>query len=91
MVFGVPGGVSFGGIFEKCAFFQETVVPSILNDSTAFWLDFEGPGLPETSKIVKKMSLEILCFFISKRNAQDLFFSDFGVHFGVSFGFPACK
>ena len=67
------------------------MVPSILKDSTAFWLDFEGSGLPEISKIVKQMSLEILCFFISKRNAQDLFFSDFGVHFGVSFGAPGGK
>ena len=90
MVSGVPGGVSFGGIFEKCAFFQQTVVPSIFNDRTAFWLDFEGPGLPEISKIVTKMSLEIPCFFNSNKNAQDLFFSDFGVHFGVSFGAPAC-
>ena len=61
------------------------MVPSILNDSTAFWLDFEGSGLPE------KMSLEIPCFFRNKKDAQDLFFSDFGVHFGVSFGAPGGK
>ena len=63
MVSGVPGGVSFGGIFAKCVFFQQTVVPSILNDSTTFWLDFEGPGLPETSEIDEKLSLEVPCFF----------------------------
>ena len=67
------------------------MVPSILNDSTSFWLDFEGSGLPETSKIDEKLSLEVPCFFSSKKNAQDLFFSDFGVHFGLSFGAPGCK
>ena len=64
------------------------MVPSILNDSTAFWLDFEGPGLPETSKIVKQMSLEITCFFSREKICPGLVFSDFGVHFGVSFGAP---
>ena len=39
------------------------MVPSILNDSTTFLLDFEGPGLPETAKLEKKMLLEIYCFF----------------------------
>ena len=67
------------------------MVPSILNDSTAFWLDFEGSGLPETSEIDEKLNLEVPCFFNNKKNAQDLFFSDFGVHFGVGFGAPACK
>ena len=62
------------------------MVPSILNDSTAFWLDFEVSVLPETSKSDKKLNLEIPCFFSSEKNAQDLFFSDFCVHFGVSFG-----
>ena len=50
------------------------MVPSILNDSTAFWLDFEGPGLPEISKIVKKMSLEIPCFFNNKKMPRTCFF-----------------
>ena len=63
MVSGFPGGVTFGGIFAKCAFFQETVVPSILNDSTAFWLDFEGSVLPETSKIDNKTESGNSLFF----------------------------
>ena len=50
------------------------MLPSILNDSTAFWLDFEGSGLPETSEIDEKLSLEVPCFFSNKKNAQDLFF-----------------
>ena len=50
--------VTFSGISDKSAFFWETVVPSILNDSTTFLLDFEGPGLPETAKLEKKMLLE---------------------------------
>ena len=89
-VSGVPGGVTFGGIFAKCAFFYETVVPSILNDSTTFWLDFEGSVLPEISKIHKTVSLEILCFFSNEKKRPGPVFLDFGVHFGISFGAPAC-
>ena len=48
---GVPGGVAFGDIFEKIAFFLETAVPSFLIDPTMIWLDFEGAGLPESKKI----------------------------------------
>ena len=62
------------------------MVPSILNDSTAFWLDFEGSGLPETSKINKKMRLEISCFFNNEKRFPGPVFSDFGVSFGISFG-----
>ena len=60
-------------------------------DPTVFWRDFEGQGLPETSKIEKKMLLEFCCFFIDKIIRQGSFFMDFGVHFGVSFGAPGCK
>ena len=67
------------------------MVPSILNDSTAFWLDFEGPVLPEFSKIDKKMNLEISCFFNREKIFPEPVFSDFGVHFGVSFGAPGGK
>ena len=49
------------------------MVPSILNDSTAFWRDFEGPGLPESRKIEKKMLLEFCCFFIDKIIRQNRF------------------
>ena len=49
-------------------------------------LDFEGSVLPETSKIEKKLNLEIPCFFSSERRFPGPVFLDFGVHFGVSFG-----
>ena len=62
------------------------MVPSILNDSTAFWLDFEGSVFPETWKIEQKLSLEIPCFFSSGKKCPGPVFLDFGVHFGVSFG-----
>jgi hypothetical protein len=86
MVFGVPGGVSFGGIFEKCAFFQQTVVPSILNDSTAFWLDFEGPGLlGGLEKQEKTASKKILIFRCEKRRPK-LFFMISGSFLGSFWG-----
>ena len=50
------------------------MVPSILNDSTMFLLDFEGPGLPETVKLEKKMLLENCCFLSLEQIFQDLFF-----------------
>ena len=31
------------------------MVPSFLIDPTMFWYDFEGPGLPESRKIEKKI------------------------------------
>ena len=77
------------------------MVPLILNDSTSFWLDFEGSGLPETSKIDKKCVWKFLVFLIVEKDSQDLFFQIFGsvlvsvlepgVHFGVSFGARGCK
>ena len=74
MVSEVPGGVSFGRILAKSAFFWETVQPSILNDSTSFWLDFAGSRLPETSKIEEKLRLEISVFFKTEKNVEDRFF-----------------
>ena len=65
------------------------MVPSILNDSTAFWRDFEGPGLPENKKIEKKMLLDFCCFFSREKICPTPVFLDFGSHFGVSFGAPA--
>ena len=66
------------------------MVPSFLIDPTVIWLDFEGPGLPESRKIEKKMLLEFCCFFGSETILPEPVFLDFGSHFGVSFGAPAC-
>ena len=59
-------------------------------DFERFWLDFEASILPETSKIDKTLSLEIPCFFSTEKKRPGPVFLDFGVHFGVSFGAPAC-
>ena len=40
------GGVTFGGIFEKCAVFLDKVVPLILSATTTFWPSFRGAGHP---------------------------------------------
>ena len=90
MVSGVPGGIIFGGIFAKCAFLWEPVVPSILNDSTTFWLDFERSNLPETSKIDKTLSVEMPFFLNHEKKRPGPVFLDFGGHFGLCFGDPAC-
>ena len=50
------------------------MLPSILNDSTSFWLDFAGSRLPETSKIEEKLRLEISVFFSTEKNVEDRFF-----------------
>ena len=67
------------------------MVPSFLIDPTVIWLDFEGPGLPESRKIEKKMLLEFCCVFNNKKIRQGTVFIDFGLHFEVSFGAPGCK
>ena len=54
------------------------MVPSILNDSTVFWSDFEGPGLPESSKIEKKTPMELSGFFSSEKIRLGPVFLDFG-------------
>ena len=66
------------------------MVPAILNDSTAFWSDFEGSVLPETSKIDKTLRLEIPYLFTHEKKRPGFVFLDFRVHFDVSFGGPAC-
>ena len=66
------------------------MVPSILNDSTACWLDFEGSVLPDTSKIDQTLNLEILCLFNNEEKRPGPVILDLGVHFGVSFEAPAC-
>ena len=43
------------------------MVPSFLIDPTMIWLDFEGPGLPESSKIEKKTPMEMSGFFSSEK------------------------
>ena len=58
------------------------MVPSILNDSTAFSLDFEGSVLPETSKIEKKCIWKFLVFLIVKKHSQDLFFRSWAPFWG---------
>ena len=67
------------------------MLPSILNDSTSFWLDFAGSRLPETSKIEEKLRLEISVFFNTENKCRKPVFPDFGVHFDVSFGARSCK
>ena len=81
------------------------MVPSILNDGTAFSLDVEGSVLPETSKIEKKCIWKFLVLLIVKQDSQDLFFQilgsvlgsvwesllEPGVNFGFSFGDRGCK
>ena len=52
--------------------------PSILNDSTSFWLDFAGSRLPETSKIEEKLRLQISVFFNTEKNVEDRFFQILG-------------
>ena len=53
------------------------------NDSTTFWRDFKGPGLPKTLKIEEQMSLEISCFFRREKIRPTPDFLDFGVHFEI--------
>ena len=74
-----------------CEFFQETVVPSFLIDPTVIWLDFEGPGLPESRNIEKKSCWNLVVFFGVTKIRQGTVFIDFGLHFEVSFGAPGCK
>ena len=65
------------------------MVPSFLIDPTMIWLDFEGPGLPESRKISKTTLLEMSGFFSSETILPGPVFLDFGSHFGVSFGASA--
>ena len=66
------------------------MLPSILNDSTSFWLDFAGSRLPEASKIKKKMNREISVFLIEKKIPRFVFLH-VGVHFGISFRARSCN
>ena len=50
------------------------MLPSILNDSTSFWLDFAGSRLPETSESKKNCVWKFLSFLILKKNVEDRFF-----------------
>ena len=67
------------------------MVASFLIDPTVIWLDFEGPGLPESRKIEKKMLLFFRCFSSDKKIRPGSVFMDFGVHFRVSFGAQGCN
>ena len=65
------------------------MVASFLIDPTMFWHDFEGPGLPESSKIEKKTPMEMSGFFCREKIRPGAVFLDFGSHFEVIFGAPA--
>ena len=54
------------------------MVPSFLNDSAMFWNGFEGPGLPESSKIEKKTRMEMSVFFSCEKIRSGPVFLDFG-------------
>ena len=48
--------------------------PSILNEGTAFWLDFQGLGRPGGVKKREKQRLAIQCFFgVKKRYPKRCF------------------
>ena len=66
------------------------MVASFLIDPTVFWHVFEGPGLPESSKIKKKTSVKMSGFFSCEKIRRGPVFLDFESHLGVSFGAPAC-
>ena len=66
------------------------MVALFLIDPTVFWHDFEGLGLLASSKIEKKTLMEMSCFFSREKILPGRVFLDFGSHFGVSFGAPAC-
>ena len=54
------------------------MVPSFLIDPTMNWLDFEGPGLPESRTIEKKTRMEMsVCFSCEKIRSGSVFL-DFG-------------
>ena len=59
----VPREVIFGTFLDKIQIFGEKVGPSILLTLTAFWLDFQGPGLPGRLKKREKNSFGKLTFF----------------------------
>tara|TARA_B110000116_G_C16295231_1_gene341272 strand:- start:260 stop:460 length:201 start_codon:yes stop_codon:yes gene_type:complete len=54
-----------------------------LDDSTAFWLDFEGSGRPETMLKQEKRSTEIRGFLVVEKTPPESFSSDFGIDFDV--------
>ena len=61
-VFRVPRDVIFSTILDKIEVFGEKVGPSFLHTLTAFWLDFQGPGLPGESKKREKQLQKIDLF-----------------------------
>ena len=61
---------------------------SILNDSTTFLLDFEGPGPPETVKLEEKMLLENCCIFRVEQIFSRIVFFRFRVTFWCQFWRP---
>ena len=85
---GLPLEVPGVAFFTFGVLFSKNLAPSILNDSTAFWLYFRGPGSPGNRTIEKKRLMEISCFSSFEKAGPGSIFSDFGVHLGVSFGAP---
>ncbi len=75
--------VSFWHILGKFQVFLGKGVPSILNDSTTFWLDFEGLGHPETKINQEKAYSKILVFLVVGNTAPESYLSAFGLDFDV--------
>ena len=57
-----------------------------MDDSTAFWLDFEGSGRPETMLKQEKRSTEIRSFLVVEKTPLESYFSDFGFDFDIILG-----
>jgi len=64
-------GGHFGAFFGKVKVFLGKGEPSILDDSTAFWLDFEGSGRPETMLKQEKRSTEIRGFLVVEKTPPE--------------------
>ena len=54
------------------------MVHSFLIDPTVIWLDFEGPGLPESSKIEKKTLMAMSGFLSCEKIRPGPVFLVFG-------------
>jgi hypothetical protein len=54
-----------------------------LNDSTTFWLDFEGLGCPETRINPEKVYTKVRVFLVVGNTAPEYIFSYIGLDFDV--------
>ena len=82
IVFGGAWGSHFLCDFEKCVVFEQKPRPSNLNDSIAFWLDFQGLRLPRITKNPKKGLLEKHRFLGFKKVGSKVVFLDFLMFLG---------